>query len=168
MRTMLLTLFAIAVCTVAVAGESFPNRMDQAREGEWVLMREVSSADSDERVRMTVTKVADGKISVRREHLDADGKIFESKDYDLTLESYNQRMEGIKSRARSITNEFLVINDTEFDVVAVEFTGESKTADGEERDFKIWFSEKLPIGGIAKIWSSDPDFPSAEVVDFGF
>jgi hypothetical protein len=169
MRKMILTLFAFAMCFTAAAEDSFPNRMSQAKVGEWVLMEDVSGADIGEKTKVTVTKVADGVITVKREHLDENGNIAETKEHDIPLANYNQRMDSIKSRATSVSKEFVVIKDKEYPVTAVEFVSiSSKTEDGGEREFKIWFTDELPIGGVAKIWCSDTDFPSAEVIDFGF
>lgn len=168
MRTMIMTLLAVVVCAAAVAEDSFPNRMSQAKVGEWVLMEDVSGADVGEKTKVTVTKVEDGVVTVKREHLDDSGAVVETKEHEIALDRYNERMDSIKGRATAITEDFVVIKDKEYPVTAVEFVSQSKTEDGEDREFKIWFTDQLPIGGIAKTWCSDADFPSAEVIDFGF
>ncbi len=158
----------ILSASAAVAADCIPNRICLAKTGEWVLMTDVSGEESGEQTKVTLTAVGAESFTVKREHIAADGTVAETIDTTITLADYNRRMNEMAARAKSVTDEFVVIGDTEYPVVAVHILSDKPDANGNPREFKVWISDKLPIGGIAKTWSSDPAFPSAEVVDFGF
>ncbi|MCD8351335.1 MAG: hypothetical protein LUC93_12070 [Planctomycetaceae bacterium] len=168
MRTLFLTLVAVSFAAVAMAAETtIPNRLDQVKAGEWVLMQDVSGGDrAGERNRISVVSVADGVINLKREHYAADGSLIETKEHSLDIARMKERQAGLQTRATSITPGFITVKDQEIAVVAVAFKGEN--GDDAEREFMIWLSPDLPISGLAKTWCSDAEFPQAEVVDDGF
>ncbi len=168
MRTALLALAAALLLSAAVAGEAIPNRIAAAKAGEWVLMEDVSGGDAPEQTRVTLLRIDGASFTVKREHFGEDGAVVETKEHEISLADYNRRMEEMASRAQEITREFITINEKEYPVTAVRILTEETDANGEPREFKVWLSPDLPIGGVAKTWSSDADFPSAEVIDFGF
>jgi hypothetical protein len=170
MRTFVLSFLTAALfaASAATAADTVPNRIAQAKAGEWVLMEDVSGEESGELTKVTLIAIDAESFTVLREHIDAEGNVVESKEHVVKLADYNRRMDGMAARAKEITSEFVFIGEKEYPVTAVHIVSETKDENGAEREFKIWISEELPIGGVAKTWSSDVDFPSAEVVDFGF
>ena len=169
MRTLVFSLLAALVFgSAAIAADAVPNRIAKAKVGEWVLMQDVSGDDSGELTKVTLLAIDGDSFTVKREHIDAAGAVVESKEHVVKLDAYNKRMADMAARAKETTQEFVVIKDKQYPVTAVYVISETKDADGNDREFKIWLSEELPIGGVAKTWSSDVKLPSAEVIDFGF
>ncbi|MCC8165103.1 MAG: hypothetical protein LIQ31_02865 [Planctomycetes bacterium] len=168
-RLVVLSCLCLAVATAAVAvdGPEIPNRLPQAKAGEWVLMQGTSGDNMGVRNRVTVTAVTDGVVSLKRERLGEDGTVEETNSFDLNLDRLASRNADLRERATAIDTETIFVNDKEFSVVAVSWKGDP-AEDGNVREFKIWISPDLPVGGLAKTWSSDHDFPSSEIVDYGF
>ncbi|MCL2000870.1 MAG: hypothetical protein FWG74_05505 [Planctomycetes bacterium] len=164
----IMTVFALTMLTVgAVAADgSLPNRLDQVKAGEWLLLKDVSGARIGELTKFSVSEVkgegADKVVvmTIDRYH---DEKIEETRDIEIPVSRYAERMAGLEARAKQIGRERLTIKDREIVVVTVTWDD-----DREPREIKLWLSDELPIGGLAKSWSSDPDFPAAELVDYGF
>ena len=170
MRTIALSLLlAIGLLVPAASAESaIPSRLDKAKAGEWVVMRDISVGGEEEIMRISVSAVREGNpkvVVLKRERLAPDGSVEESKEMELDLDSYAERVRGLEDKAKQISRERLTVKDKELTVYAVSWDDER---DDVVREFKIWVSEDLPIGGIAKFWCSDPEMPSAEVVDYGF
>ncbi len=168
MRTFVLALCAALLAVSAGVAVDIPNRIGSAKVGEWVLMEDVSGEESGEATKVTLTAIDGESFTITREHIDASGAVIETKEHTIPLADYNRRMEGMASRAKEITEEFVFIGEKEYPVVAVHIVSDTKDENGNDREFKMWISADLPIGGVAKTWSSDVRFPSAEVVDFGF
>ncbi len=168
MRTLFLTVAAVCCATLAVAADTaIPNRLDQVKPGEWILMQDVSGGDrAGEQNRISVVSVADGIIMVKREHYAADGSLIETKEHPLDIARMKERQAALQARATSITPGFITVKEKEIPVVAVAFKGEE--GEDAEREYMIWISADLPIGGLAKTWCSDAEFPQAEVLDYGF
>ncbi|MCD8139669.1 MAG: hypothetical protein LUE17_07815 [Planctomycetaceae bacterium] len=168
MRTLFLTVAAVCFATFAMAADAtIPNRFDQVKPGEWIVMQDVSGGDrAGERNRISVVSVADGVITIRREHYAADGSLIETKEHALDIARITERQAALQTRATSITPGFITVKDKEIPVVAVAFKGEN--GEDADREYMIWVSADLPLGGLAKTWCSDAEFPQAEVVDYGF
>ena len=158
--------FAVLAAGASAAEGGIPNRLNKAKVGEWVVLQDVSGEGRGERTRVSVIKATDDAVTIRREFLDdADA---ESKEHEINFDRYNKRLSDLEAKAKQISRERLTIKDKEFMVQAVSWDGEDPEDAENRREFKIWVSSDLPIGGIAKIWSSDPNFPASEVVDYGF
>lgn len=168
MRALMLSFLAGLLFAGAAVAVDIPNRIASAKVGEWVLMEDVSGEESGEATKVTLTAVDGEGFTVLRETIDADGAVVETKEDTVSFADYNKRMEGMAARAEEITEEFVFIGGKEYPVVAVRVIAGEKDENGNDREFKVWISPDLPIGGVAKTWSSDVNFPSAEVVDFGF
>lgn len=167
MRNTLMFIGALMFLTLAAsaADGSIPNRMDKVKAGEWVMMLNVSGAEAGEKIKVSVAEVKDGAVVIKRETFNADGSSGEVEQREIALSRYNERLSELEGKAKQISRERLTVKDKELSVVAVTWDRE---AEGETHEFKIWVSEELPIGGIAKTWSSDQEFPAAEVIDYGF
>lgn len=170
MRKALLVFLAVLVLGPAMAGETaIPNRLDQIKAGEWVLMQDVSGGDrAGETNRITVVKADADTITFKREHYAADGTLIESKERDMDKARMRERAAGLQRDAKSIEPGFMMVKDKEIPVVAVAFDGEDQDDVEAKREFIIWVSSELPASGVAKTWCSDADFPQAEVIDYGF
>lgn len=169
MRRTLLTLAAIAVLTVAASAAegSIPNRLGKAKAGEWVMMQNVAGDGAGTKTKVSVTEVKDGVVFIKREIFDRDGNVEDEFQHEIPLDRYDARLAELEGKAKQISRERLAVKDKELSVVAISWDGDPEEGK-PEREFKIWVSEELPIGGIAKTWSSDNDFPAAEVIDYGF
>lgn len=169
MRTFVFSLLAaLAIGSAVVAADTVPNRIGKAKAGEWVLMEDVSGDDSGELTKVTLLRIDGESFTVKREHIDASGAVVETKEHEVKLDAYNKRREDMLARAKEVTSDFVVIKDRQYPVTAIHIVSDTKDEAGNAREFKVWVSDDLPIGGVAKTWSSDVKFPSAEVVDFGF
>lgn len=170
MRGILLAFAALAMFAAqAVAADgAIVNRLDKAKVGEWVMMQDVSGDSVGEKTKVEVIAVRDGMVVIKREHYDENGAVSDSKEHEIKLDRYAQRMADLQEKAKQISRERLTVKDKEMTVQAVSWDDEDPDDADARREFKIWVSEDLPIGGIAKTWSSDPGFPAAEVIDYGF
>ena len=161
----LATILAMAAALGLAA--DIPNRLPMAETGEWLLLRVVSGEKAGELVRFSVCETRgdgdDRVVVMRMEKLDQDGSISESRDIESPVARHAERLAELEAKAKQISRERMTVKDREITVVAV-------TWDDDEgsREFKLWVSGELPIGGVVKSWSSDPDFPAAELVDYGF
>ncbi len=171
MRKLALTLLAFGLFAVTAAAANFtqiPDRLPQAKVGEWVLLQNVSGDNQGDKLKITVTKVQNSTVTVKREHLDADGKVTDSKEHDMNLAKIKDRVADLQKKATSIGEETVYIKERPVATVAVAWDGDDNNDRMAGRQFKLWVSDKLPIGGMAKSWSSDSKFPSYEVLDYGF
>jgi len=158
---------AVMLCGLTIAAEGvIPRRLAEAKAGEWVLLRDVSGENAGETIKFTVVEIKDGEdkvVSMRSERYGEDGTVIETKDFEFPLSKYLERTEKLEDKAKQIGRERLTVKDKEIAVTAVSWDDEEET-----REYKLWISEDIPVGGIVKTWSSDPDFPAAELIDFGF
>lgn len=170
MRKTLLTLaaFAVLASVAAAADGAIPNRLGKAKVGEWAMLQNVAGDDIGRKTKVSVIEVKDGVVVIKRELFNADGTPDEVIQHEIPLERYNARLADLEGKAKQISRERLTVKDKEFSVVAVSWDGDAGEDGAPAPEFKIWVSADLPIGGIAKIWSSSPDFPAADVVDYGF
>lgn len=170
MRTLYIaamSLFLLAV-TAAAGEKAVPNRVADMKQGEWVLMEDVSPESDGETIRVTVTRVGGGKFTLRRDHMDKTGAITETKESEMDVADAAKRLDDLGKKARTVTDEMIIVNEREIPVVAIEWEGSKKDADGNSHEYKMWLSEKLPVTGVAKFWSSDNSIPHAEIIDYGF
>jgi len=169
MRTLYIALLAFAFAGFAAAAEkAIPNRIGDIKQGEWVMMEDVSADADGEKTKITVTNVSDGKVTLRREHFDKAGTVTETKENEIDVERLRQRIADLEKKAGAMTEEFVVVGEKQIPVVAVYWEGEDKDEEGKPHEYKIWMSEKLPVTGLAKFWSSDNGIPHAEIIDYGF
>lgn len=152
LTALLVTLFFMAA---VAAADAIPDRLSQAKAGEWVLMTDTSDASSGEKVKFTAVEVRPGDPGVlvlKREHFTADGTVDESREIEVPFDRQAKRMADLKEKAKQISTERLWVKDKEFTVTAVSWD-DDKGEGGEPREFKMWLSEELPLGGVAKFWS---------------
>ena len=154
----------------AVAGDIIPIPLVTAKVGEWVLLRDVSGDKAGALVRYTVSERTgtgdDEKVVLRRETLGQDGDAEETRTIDINLAHYKERFHSLEDKAKQISRERMRVKDNEINVIAVAWDHEDEKT-GETREFKIWLSDELPVGGMARFWCSDPAFPATEITDFG-
>lgn len=157
----------MAAASAAAADGDLPNRLEKAKAGEWLLFRNVSGERDDRLTKYSIVEVkgeGDDKVVVLRiEHLGAEGEATESRDVEINMAKYRERRAGILDRAKQISSERLTIKDKEMPVTAVIIDSE----DGKS-EFKFWVSADLPVNGLVKTWSSDPEFHAIELIDYGF
>ncbi len=167
LRGLMAALLFVALAAAGTSAGEIPNRLDQVKAGEWLLMRDVSGARTGELTKFSVSAVkgegADKVLTLKIERYGPDEKVQETKEIEIPVSRYTERMAGLESKAKQIGRERLTVKGKEIPVVTVTWDD-----DKEPREFKLWLSDELPIGGVAKSWSSDQDFPAAEVEDYGF
>ncbi len=168
MRTVILTFAAAFLFAAAARAVDIPNPLADAVPGEWVLMEDVSGEETGERTKVTLTAIDAERFTICLEHIDADGAVVERNEHTFPLAEHNRRMAEMAANAKETAEDFVFIGDAEYPTVSVHVVTDDKDADGNAREFKLWISDSLPIGGLAKTWSSDPKLPDAEVIDFGF
>lgn len=168
MRAFLYALFMLCVAGIAVSAEgAIPNRMGLVKPGEWLLMQEVAGPNAGDRVKFEAVEVrgsgADAVVVIRGQRFSG-GEETESREIEIPVARYGQRLAELEDKAKQISRERLVVKDAEITVFAVSWDDEAE----EPHEFKIWVSRDVPLGGIVKSWSSDPEFPAAEIIDYGF
>ncbi|MDR1521057.1 MAG: hypothetical protein LBU23_13090 [Planctomycetota bacterium] len=167
MRTSILAILLAAGLATAVRAGDIPNRLPEAKVGEWLLFQDVSGARAGEQTRFSVVDIQgegdDKTLTMRMEKFGPDGTEEESRDIEIKLDRFASRMAALEDKAKQISRERLTVKDKEFQVVAIAWDD-----DDPEREIRLWISPELPIGGLVKSWSSDPEFPAAELVDYGF
>lgn len=172
MRRMLgvLSVFLLSTLTVAAADGFVPNRLAQAKVGEWTLMRHISGEHAGELIRFIVADRKgtgdDAVVVLRRERLDENGEVADEREFELNLEKLSQRMAGIEDKAKQTSRERMTVKDKEMVVYAITWDQESRR-DGNTYEMKMWVSEEVPVGGMVKNWSENPRFPASELVDYG-
>lgn len=169
MRTMFAFVMAVVLgAAAAVAAEkTIPNSIEDVKRGEWVTMEDVST-NGGETIKVTATAVGGDTITLRRERFDRDGAVIDATENEIPLSRMRERFADIKKRAKTISDEFVMIGDKEMPVVAVQWEGEAVDSQGTPHQYKIWLSDRLPLTGVAKFWSSDNGIPHAEILDYGF
>lgn len=172
MRNMLLVLpmFLLSVLAAGAADGFVPNRLAQAKVGEWTLMRNVAGEHAGELTRFIVVERkgsgADAAVVLRRERLDERGEVSDERQFDINLDKLAERMAGIEEKAKQVSRERMTVKDKDMVVYAITWDHESKR-DGKTYEMKMWVSEEVPVGGMVKNWSENPRFPSSELVDYG-
>ena len=167
-KTMLACIMILGVVGAAnAADDAIPHRLARAKVGEWVLLRDVSGDRAGETTKFSVTEVKgsgdEAIVVLKKEEFDRDGKAADTKDIEIPIARYNTRIAGLEDKAKQISRERLMVKDKEITVVAVTWDDEENS-----RELKIWVSDEIPTGGIVKTWSSDPEFPAFELIDYGF
>lgn len=161
---MFLALFTLAFAASAAEYNLVPNRLASAKPGEWATLGNLS--DPGELVKVSVVdKVCENGewvVVVKREHIDAEGKVVDTKERRVRMSKYQDRLDKLDQRADRISRERMTINDRNITVYVVEWEDAEN-----DREIKIWLSHDIPVGGFVRIWSSDPDFPTYEIVDYG-
>lgn len=157
-------LLTLAFAASAAEFNLVPNRLAAANPGEWATLGNLS--DPGELVKVSVVdKVCENGewvLGIKREYIDAEGKVVETKDRRVRMSRYQERLDKLDQRANRISRERMTINGRDITVYVVEWEDEEN-----DREIKIWLSHDIPVGGFVRIWSSDPDFPTYEIVDFG-
>lgn len=161
---MLLAVVGVAFTAQAAEYNLVPNRLSQAKAGEWVLLGNLSAPG--ERVKITVTDRAcengEWVVGLKREHIDEEDNVTEANDRRIKLSRYQKRIDDLDQRADRISREKMTIKDRNITVYVIEWEDVEK-----DREVKIWLSNDIPVGGFVRIWSSDPEFPTYEIIDFG-
>ena len=166
-RTLILlaAVFCLASAGLAAEFNLVPNRLARTKAGEWVILANLSNPD--EKVKISVTGVecegAEQVVVIVRQNLDADDNaVGEGVERRVKMSGYQDRLDKLDQRAHRISREKTSFNDRDITVYVVEWEDEE-----EDREIKIWLSYDIPVGGFVRIWSSDPDFHTYELVDYG-
>lgn len=162
----LMALTLTAAAAVAVDAEDIPNRTSQIQPGEWIILQDTSGETTDTN-RITVLDRQGDMIKLRREHFDGEGKLVETTESELDLNRYRRRMENARDKAMEVTEEFITIGDKEHEVYGLLWEDADKRT-GEKHQFKVLVSPELPISGVARFWTSNPEAFVADVIDYGF
>lgn len=155
-----------AVTAAAVDVSSIPNRTRQIQPGEWILLQDTSGESTDTN-KITVLDRNGDIIKLRREHYDDNGVLINSTESEMDLAKYDQRANDIKAKAIGVTEEFMMIGDTGHEVYGLLWENADKNT-GEKHQYKVLVSPDLPIAGVARFWTSNPNSPTADVIGFGF
>ncbi len=166
MRAIVLCATAFAL-SAAAAEKAIPDSIADVKRGEWVMMEDVSPDGNGEKTRVTATAVTGDTVTLRRERFDGDGAVIDTKESEIPLSRMRERFADLKKRAKTVTDEFVMIGGREMPVIAVQWEGDSKDDQGRPREYKVWLSEEIPLAGVAKFWSSDAGIPHAEILDYG-
>lgn len=163
MRLFATAIFALALTGLAL-GVEMPDRLPKAKAGEWVVMQDVSGSGSGGKATITVAEVrGSGTDAVVVLKIDRDGG--ESRTIEIPMSGHDARRAELLDKAKQISQERMTVKGREFPVTAISW---DDTKDDTHREFKLWLSDEIPVMGMVKSWSSDPDVPAGEVVDFGF
>ncbi|MDR0362948.1 MAG: hypothetical protein LBJ46_09760 [Planctomycetota bacterium] len=166
MRSLLLAASVVVFGTCALAAEPnpLPNKFLTAQPGEWIIVGDIENPGETTRLSIIARGVEGGEdyVLLRREKFDADGNVVEKKDHRVKMKRYQERLDRINERAYRITREKIGFQDEEITVYTAEW--ESERIDGE---LKIWISPDIPVSGFFRLWSSDPDFPTYELIEYG-
>ena len=167
MRTVFLSflvMLGLTATSVAAEFNLVPNPLTKAKVGEWVLLSNLSVPG--ETVKITVVgRVCEENqqvIVLKREHIDAEGKVGETLERRVKLSSYQDRLDKLDQKADRISREKMLVKDRNITVYVIEWQDTE-----HDRDVKVWLSNDIPVGGFVRIWSSDPEFPTYEILDFG-
>lgn len=162
-----MTMFLTAAVRAADA-PSIPDRVAAIKPGEWVLMQHVSADGTTETSKATVTAVEGDTITISHEQFDAEGASLGATGRGMNAAEIRERIADLSKRATSITAETLVVKEKELPVVSIQWTADTQDASGRAHEFKVWVSDRIPVTGLAKFWSSDTNIPQAEILDYGF
>ena len=162
---LLAAVFCLASASLAAEFNLVPNRLARAKAGEWVILANLS--DPDEKVKISVVGVecedAEQVVVIMRQNLDVDGNVVgEGTERRVKMSGYQERLDKLDQKAHRVSRERTSFNDRDITVYVVEWEVEE-----EDREIKIWLSYDIPVGGFVRIWSSDPDFHTYELVDYG-
>lgn len=170
MRMMLsVAVLVVVSLSCAAADTALPRNLATAEVGEWTLMKDIAGETRGETTRYSVVEVrGDGEdkvVVLRRERYGDDNTVVETRDLDIPVARYSQRLADLEGKAKQVSRENLTVKEEEVPVYAV--TWDHVGEDGESQEIKLWLSPSVPVGGLVKSWSSDPAFPAAELVDYG-
>jgi hypothetical protein len=171
MKTYICLLFAALVLTGVAGAEDavFPNRLRNAVVGEWAILMDTAGPEIGNRERVVVVDVAgDGDekaVVIRREPIDDDGTVGEGGEVEINLARFADRMREMTDKAKEIESVEMLVGDSELTMWSMMW--EKEAEDGQTYEYKVWVSEELPVGGLFKTWSSDPEFSAVEMIDCG-
>jgi hypothetical protein len=164
---MLVMVVSLLSLSAALAAEYnlVPNRLSQAKVGEWVVLGNVQEPGETVKTIVQAVECDDtgAVVVLRRETLDAEGKVTDSTERRVSLSRYQDRLDKLDQKADRISREKMLVKDSEITVYVVEWVDEESG-----REMKLWSSYAIPVGGFVKIWSSDPELATYEIVDFGW
>lgn len=162
-----LLIFAFAVGVAFAADTSaIPDRTGRIQPGEWIILQD-TSGDSTDTNKITVLDRKGDVLKLRREHFDSDGNLVGTTEHELDLKKFAERAQSVKGKAIEVTDEFIMIDEEGHEVVGVLWEDTDKDS-GQKHQYKVLVSENIPISGVVRYWSSNPDAPSADVVGYGF
>ncbi|MDR1613289.1 MAG: hypothetical protein LBT97_10990 [Planctomycetota bacterium] len=166
MRSPLIAAGIAVLCAAGVAAEGnpLPNNLLTAQPGEWALVADVENPAEPIRISIVARGVEGGEdfVLLRREHLDAEGKVSETHDRRVKLSRYQERLDRLNQRASRVTREKMDFHDREITVYAVEWQSERTGS-----ELKLWFSADIPVTGFVRMWSSNPEYPTHELTAYG-
>lgn len=157
--------FAVSLTAAAVDTSAVPSRAADIRPGEWIILQDTSGHSSDTN-KITVLERNGDVLKLRREHYDSDGNLLETSTNDMDLSKYAQRAADVKSKALDVTEEFMMIDDQGHEMVGLLWEDTDKS--GEKHQYKVLVSPNIPITGVARYWSSNPESPVGDVIGYGF
>ena len=140
-----------------------PNALRYAKPGEWVLLQNVENPKDQVRVSV-VSRECEGNeevVVIKREEYAEDGTIAEVKDRRIKMSRYQERLDKLDQRADRISREKMTVGEKEITVYVIEWEDTEK-----DREIKIWLSYDIPAGGFVRIWSSDPECPTYDLVEY--
>jgi hypothetical protein len=159
-----IVLFGLAGTVCAANFNLVPNALRYAKPGEWVLLQNVENPKDQVKVSI-VSRECEGSeevVVLKREEFGEDGTVADVKDRRIKMSRYQERLDKLDQRADRISREKMTIADREITVYVIEWEDTEK-----DREIKIWLSYDIPAGGFVRIWSSDPEFPTYELVEYG-
>lgn len=162
----LMALCITAATAVAVDASAVPNRTSLIQPGEWILLKDTSGETTDTN-KITVLDRQGDMVTLRREHFDGNGVLIKSSESQMDLAKYAKRANDVKSKATNVTEEFMMIDEVGHEVFGLLWEDSNKET-GEKHQYKVLVSPKLPIAGVARFWTSDPEAPTADVIAYGF
>ncbi len=170
-KALLFMCVGMVMSAIAMAGDYvLPNRMADVKVGEWVILSETSGPSMGDRERFTVVEIKGEDefktVVVRRERIADDGSVTEQNDLEINLARFQDRLHEMEDKAKQVSRERMVVDNRDLALWSVSWERENE--DGEMHEYKMWVSEDLPVGGLYKTWSSDPNFPALELMDCGF
>ncbi len=165
-RYMLAVLFVLGLAgTVSAANFNLvPNALRYAKVGEWTLLQNVENPTDQVKISIVGRECENNEevVILKREEYAEDGTIAETTERRIRMSRYQERLDKLDQRADRISREKMTIADKEITVWVIEWEDTEK-----DREIKIWLSYDIPAGGFVRIWSSDPEFPTYELVEYG-
>lgn len=159
-----IVLLGLATSASAANFNLVPNALRYAKVGEWVLLQNVENPKDQVKVSIT-SRECEGReevVVIKREEFAEDGTAADVKERRIKMSRYQERLDKLDQRADRISREKMTIADREITIYVIEWEDTEK-----DREIKIWLSYDIPAGGFVRIWSSDPEFPTYELVEYG-
>lgn len=159
-----IVLLGLAGAASAANFNLVPNALRYAKVGEWVLLQNVENPKDQVKVSIISRECegSEGVVVIKREEYAEDGTVADVKERRIKMSRYQERLDKLDQRADRISREKMTIADREITVYVIEWEDTEK-----DREIKIWLSYDIPAGGFVRIWSSDPEFPTYELVEYG-